>query len=134
LNGGIDRDSYYEVLEKSQKGGCDITTWLIWFLQMYVRAIEGSQETIKKALLVAKFWQRNNQIEINERQIKVTNQLLEAEPMGFEGGLTNRKYVSLTKVSRETAKRDLGDLEKKGILKRISRGRSVSFSLNLEFL
>ena len=134
MNGGIDRDSYYEVLEKSQKGGCDITTWLIWFLQMYVRAIEGSQETIKKALLVAKFWQRNNQIEINERQIKVTNQLLEAEPMGFEGGLTNRKYVSLTKVSRETAKRDLGDLEKKGILKRISRGRSVSFSLNLEFL
>ena len=32
--------------------------------------------------------------------------------------MTNRKYVGLTKVSRETAKRDLADLVDRGILKK----------------
>ncbi len=55
---------------------------------------------------------------------------IEAEPEGFSGGLTNRKYVSMTKASRETAKRDLADLEKKGLIRRNpGKGRFVSYCL-----
>jgi Fic family protein len=61
-----------------------------------------------------------------------SQKLLEAWPEGFVGGLTNRKYVSLNRVSRETAKRDLADLEARGILKRSGgRGRSVNYLLKL---
>ena len=128
-----DRDLYYAILERTQKGSIDITVWIVWFLDLYARAVLKSEETIQKAILVANFWQKRNPIELNSRQLKVLQRLLEAEPSGFEGGLTNRKYVALTRTSRETAKRDLADLEKKGLLKRNSgQGRSVSYSLILE--
>jgi len=127
-----ERDAYYQILEKTQKGGCDITDWLCWFLELFTRAIASSQEIINKALSIAKFWQTHSQSDLNSRQVKAVNRLLEAGPQGFEGGLTNRKYVSLNKVSPETAKRDLSELEDRGILKRNKGGgRSVSYSLRM---
>jgi len=129
-----ERMEYYEVLEKSQKNECDITKWLQWFLETYTKAIHASEQTIKKATFIAKFWQHFSSHTLNGRQLKVVKKLLEAEPKGFEGGLTNKKYVSITKVSRETAKRDLVDLENKGLLKRNpGKGRSISYSLRLDF-
>lgn len=126
-----ERESYYQILETSQKGSCDITLWLEWFLNVYVRAIETSKDVIKKALMLAKFWRVFRDTSFNNRQKKIIEKLLEFEPQGFEGGLTNRKYVSITKISPETAKRDLADLEEKGVLKRNeSKGRSTSYRLN----
>jgi len=56
--------------------------------------------------------------------------LLEAEPEGFEGGLTTRKYVSMTRTSRATAYRDITDmLEKNIIIRNKAKGRSVSYKL-----
>lgn len=128
-----ERDDYYAILEKTQKGSCDVTGWLAWFLGMYARALASSGSAVGKALLIAKFWQKRSQTELNERQLKVVQRLLEAEPAGFEGGLTNRKYVGMTGASRESAKRDLADLEEKGFLRRNEgKGRSVSYSLRLE--
>ncbi len=58
--------------------------------------------------------------------------MIECEPEGFIGGMTNKKYVSIAKVSPATAKRDLADLvEKKLLKKNESKGRSVSYSLVL---
>jgi Fic family protein len=125
-----EKKEYYEILEKTQKGNCDITQWLKWFLQMYARAIDGSQDTIQKVFWISQFWQNHRDAKLNERQLKVIQKLIEAEPIGFKGGITNRKYVSMTQVSRETAKRDLADLEEKGLLMRNSgKGRSISYSL-----
>jgi Fic family protein len=125
-----ERDAYYDILESSQKGTCDITEWLQWFLGLFSRAISHSQGIIGKALSIVKFWQTHSQAELNPRQVKVVNKLLEAGPEGFEGGMTNRKYVSITKVSSETAKRDLAELEEHRILKRNEGGgRSISYSL-----
>ena len=57
--------------------------------------------------------------------------LAEKFPEGFQGGLTNKKYVSITKSSSETAKRDLKDLlEKKIITKNQGGGRSISYDLD----
>jgi Fic family protein len=128
-----ERDDYYAVLEHSQKGDCDITDWLQWFLGLFVRGVDRSEKTIELALSIAKFWKAHSQSALNERQLKVIHRLLEAGPGGFEGGMTNRKYVSVTKVSPETAKRDLKDLEDRNIFKRNEGGgRSVSYSLRWE--
>lgn len=127
-----ERENYYNILEKTQKGELDITEWLKWFLGMFERALNGSQDIVNRTTTIAKFWQTYDRGELNERQIKAIQRLLEAEPAGFEGGLTNRKYRSLTKTTPETAKRDLADLETKGVLKRNpGKGRSASYSLNL---
>ena len=57
--------------------------------------------------------------------------MLDLGPLGFQGGMTNKKYVSITRTSRESAKRDLADLENKNILKRDEnkKGRSVTYYL-----
>lgn len=125
-----ERDDYYDVLEKTQKGNGDITEWLFWFLGCLERSIQRSLDNLQISLKKAIFWREHASTELNDRQRKVTNRLLDVGPGKFEGGLTNRKYVSMTKVSRESAKRDISDLVDKGVLKRNpGRGRNVNYDL-----
>lgn len=127
-----DRESYYDILEKSQKGDLDISEWIIWFLRTFARATERSERGIQRAINIGNFWKVHAQVDLSPRQKKVLLKMLEAEPEGFVGGMTNRKYVGITKASSASAKRDLVDLEEKGLIKRNqSRGRSVSYSLIL---
>jgi len=70
---------------------------------------------------------------LNERQIKALDRLLDAGPGGFEGGLTARKYMAMTKVSKATATRDLADLlAKRCVQRRPSGGRSTSYEIQWE--
>ena len=49
---------------------------------------------------------------------------------GFEGKLTSSKWAALTKVSQDTASRDIGDLLTRGILRRDpGGGRNTSYAL-----
>ena len=129
-----ERNDYYDVLEKSQKGTLDITDWLDWFLKCYVRAVEGSDKLIQKVLDKAGFWQQHQTTDLNERQRKVITRMLEAGRAGFEGGMTTRKYASMTKSSRATAYREISELVDKKILRQNdARGRSVSYDLRWKF-
>lgn len=125
-----ERKRYYDVLESSQKGERDVTDWLLWFLQCTGRAIEGSGKIVSKVMAKASFWKRNAGVELNARQRKVLNALLDAGPGGFVGGLTTRKYVSMAKTSRVTAYREIADLLDKGLLEQNGgRGRSASYDI-----
>lgn len=125
-----ERDAYYEVLERTNKQDNDITQWLKWFLACMSRAILSSNRLLSNVMQKARFWQRHAQTDLNDRQRKALNRLLDAGPGGFEGGLTNRKYAGMTHISRATAQRELADLVKKGILlKNPGGGRSVSYDL-----
>lgn len=76
------------------------------------------------------FFQYHEETGLNERQRKVLRKMLESYPENFVGGLTNKKYVSMTKISPETAKRDIKDLVDKGVLITSGAGRSTSYQLN----
>lgn len=126
-----ERSDYYDVLERTQKGDGDITEWVIWFLECLERAIRRSDVDVQKATDKARMWQELAHLDLNERQRKAIDRLFESGAGGFEGGLTNRKYVWMTRTSRETAKRDIADLVAKGILIRNpGGGRSVSYGLS----
>ncbi|GAB2904416.1 Fic family protein [Uliginosibacterium flavum] len=125
-----EREAYYTLLERSQRGGLDVTDWLIWFLEQIRLAANASEQTIAHTLAKARFWQRHAQTHINERQRKLLNRLLDAGVEGFEGGITTRKYVSLTRCSRATAFRELTDLVEKGLLQAVEgRGRSAGYEV-----
>lgn len=125
-----ERDSYYDVLERTQKGDGDVTEWLLWFLGCQERSIQRSEEQVQQAMRKARFWQRCAEMSLNKRQQKVVNRLLDTGPGSFEGGLTTRKYCSMTKAPSTTAKRDMADLLRKGIIKQNpGGGRSVSYDL-----
>jgi len=126
-----ERDDYYDVLESCQKGNGDVTEWLSWYLGCHARAVEGAQKLIADVLAKAEFWQRKAQVDINERQRKIANRLLDAGKGGFQGGLTTRKYASMAKVSRVTAYREISDLLEKNLLRQNpAKGRSTSYDLN----
>jgi Fic family protein len=126
-----ERRRYYDILEKCTKSdSVDVTKWLVWFLECFERAIQRSDKIIGNVLAKAEFWPQHAQTGFNERQKKVLTCLLDAGPGGFEGGLTTRKYVSIAKVSRATAFREISDLLEKKILRKLSgKGRSVHYDL-----
>jgi len=125
-----EREAYYDILEKCQKGSSDITEWLSWFLECFSRAIDRSEMILSGVITKANFWRNHAQAPLNERQRKVINKLLDAGPGGFEGGLTNRKYAAMAKVSKPTAYRELTRLVELGLIRQNpGRGRSVSYDL-----
>lgn len=125
-----EKTKYYSVLELTQKGSGDITEWLIWFLEMFSRSVDNSKILVERLIYVNGFYTKIAGMVINERQMKVLKKLLESYPDGFIGGLTNKKYVSITGTSSETAKRDINDLLIKGLLvKNDAGGRSTSYRL-----
>ncbi|MDR2173811.1 MAG: Fic family protein [Burkholderiales bacterium] len=125
------RHDYYAMLEKSQRGGLDVTPWLSWFLDQVTLAANAAEKTISDTLTKAKFWLRHQATDINERQRKTLNRLLDAGAEGFEGGIDTRKYVSLNKVSRATAYRELADLVEKSCLVSVGSGRSHKYEISL---
>jgi Fic family protein len=122
-----EKKQYYLNLEQSQKGGVDITSWLEWFLGCLGRAIAGAEAGLASVLGKAKIWERiNNQSQVNERQRKVINRLLD----GFEGKLSTSKYAKLANCSGDTALRDIKILLDQGILiQDEGGGRNTSYRL-----
>jgi len=121
-----ERDAYYEILEQTQKGSLDVTTWMAWFLACLERAIEGAQTALGAVLRKANFWKSVANVNLNDRQRSMLNRLLD----GFEGNLTTSKWAKLSKCSQDTALRDIGALVHDGILVRNSSGgRSTSYAL-----
>lgn len=121
-----ERNEYYNILERVQRGNLDITDWLLWFLDCLDRAIGGSEKVLASVLVKARFWEKHVDQKFNDRQKNMINKLLD----GFEGKLTSSKWAAIGKCSQDTASRDIEDLVKRKILKKsLEGGRSTSYSL-----
>jgi Fic family protein len=121
-----ERKAYYSFLEKTQKGGLDITAWVEWFFGCLERSILGAMSVLEKVKYNTEYWKHLENIVLNDRQRKVISRLLG----NFEGKLTSSKWATLTKCSQDTAHRDILDLIDKNILvKNAEGGRSTSYSL-----
>lgn len=121
-----ERNSYYEILEKTQKGAMDITNWLEWFLNCLLHSIENSEKLLEKIIFKHSFWIKHTGLTINDRQRKVLNLLMD----DFEGALSTTKWAKIGKCSQDTALRDIQDLMEKGILMKSPQGgRSTNYEL-----
>lgn len=121
-----EREGYYSILEETQKGTLDITEWILWFLQCLQRALATTHATLADVIRKSKFWERPAAQTLNERQRLMLHKMLD----GFEGKVTSSKWAKITKVSQDTAVRDLQDLLERGLLgKEAAGGRSTSYVL-----
>ncbi len=127
-----ERDDYYSALETLSRGGMNVTPWLAWFVGQVEAAARASEATVGHVIRKARFWVRHANTALNERQRKALNRMLDAGGPGFEGGMTNRKYASLTRSSAATAQRDLADLVARGCLAPIGSGRAARYELVVE--
>jgi len=126
-----DRAAYYRELEHAQHADLrDVTAWVVWFLDALRKAIGVAEARVDQVLARARFWQEHGGVAMNDRQTKVVTRMLTAGPGGFEGGLSRRKYVAMTRTSPATAQRELADLVQKGVLVALpGGGRSTAYAL-----
>lgn len=124
-----DKKSYYSALEQAQKSN-DLTPWITYFVSITLDAQEKAKKLIEFILKKANFFDRYKPL-LNDRQLKVVKKMLEAGPEGFEGGISAKKYPSITNTSKATATRDLQDLLKSEVLQSTGGGRSTHYYLNL---
>ena len=117
---------YNEIIEKTQKGTSDITTYLLWFLDCFERALLASEKNLEIILDKSHFWEKHKFTSINERQRKTINYLYDNydKEVGF---LRTSTYAKLADCSTDTALRDLQDLVEKEILKSEDTGKKTNY-------
>lgn len=125
-----DKNGYYGALKKAQRSN-EITSWLDYFADTVTQAQQDAERIIQFTLKKTKFFDLNRS-RLNERQLKVISRMLEEGPDGFEGGMSAKKYMAITKASKPTATRDLQELRELGVFIPSGGGRSVSYDLLLE--
>jgi Fic family protein len=123
------RKEYYDVLEKTQKSTLDITDWLEWFLVCLTSAIEGARIVLNDVLRKARIWQSLKTKEINARQQRMLNLLLDKD---FFGALGAAKWSVMNKCSLDTANRDLAKLVDYGILQKMGQAKSTRYILRTD--
>ena len=63
-----ERQAYYDLLENSQRGILDLTSWLTWFLYCLGRALQTAEHTLAQVLAKARFWERHRDTVFTARQ------------------------------------------------------------------
>jgi Fic family protein len=124
-----DRNKYYSELKKAQRT-LEINSWLLYFSQVLVDAQKSALEILDFSVKKTQFSDKYKTI-MNSRQTKAINKMLDAGKDGFEGGMTSKKYISITKTTKATATRDLQELVEVGILSQNLAGRSTNYILKL---
>ncbi len=123
------RTVYYDALQAGQRSN-EITPWMSYFVNMVLDSQVQTEEHIDFILKKTKFFDRFG-AQLSERQHRVVRRMLEEGTEGFEGGMSTKKYISITHTSKATATRDLQDLVEKGIFIPSGGGRSTRYEINL---
>lgn len=124
-----DRSAYYQALEQIGPEGLNLNGWLDYFIATAGKAQEISKQNIAFIIEKTRFYDKYTD-QLNERQTKIVARIFAEGIKDFEGGLTNKKYQTITKCSHATATRDMSDLVKKGILiQQPGGGRSTHYAL-----
>jgi Fic family protein len=123
------RAEYYKALQDAQRK-LDISQWLEWFSSIMLEAQENAEQTIQFTVKKVKFFDQHDQ-NLNERQRKEINRILEEGVEGFKGGMNVKKYLSITNSSKATATRDLQNLVEMNIFTMHGGSRSIRYEIQL---
>lgn len=134
-----DRKGYYKALEHTtgyiQKvdNFLDITSWCEWFLQTLYKALIEAKMKLNFIVFKTKFWDKYRDKNLNVRQIKVLNFILDIGVENFKGNLSKKKYMSISDSSSSTASRDITELLEIGCIKQIdgTAGRNICYTIKI---
>lgn len=124
-----DKKAYYAALKQGQRT-LDLTHWLSYFTQLIINAQQDALNETLFTLKTSRFFD-TYKAQLNKRQQKVIKRMLDAGHEGFAGGMTAKKYISLTKTSKATATRDLQLLYEIGVFVKEGGGRNIHYQLKL---
>lgn len=122
-----DKKAYYNALKQAQST-LYLSEWITYFSKIILEAQAYAEKEIIYTIKKTQFFDEHKN-HLNKRQMKVVNKMLDNGTEVFEGGMTAKKYMSITKTSKATSTRDLQDLHDKKVLKSTGGGRSTSYQL-----
>ncbi len=123
------KKAYYVALKSGQQSN-DLNNWLRYFTGVIEEAQQAAEEQISFVLKKTRFIDKHRAT-LSQRQLKAVCKMLDQGPGGFEGGMSAKKYASITGVSKATATRDLQELTEKGIFIPHGGGRSRRYEVNI---
>ena len=135
-----DRNGYYKALEKTtgyvhkESNHLDITDWCEWFLTTLHTALIDTKKKLSYIVQKTTFWDKYREYDLNPRQIKVLNKILDLGAENFQGALSKKKYMSIADASSTTASRDITQLIEIGCIRQIegTQGRNVRYEIVME--
>ncbi|MDO4511084.1 MAG: Fic family protein [Bacteroidales bacterium] len=120
------KSRYYDLLERTQRGDGDLTEWILWYASTLSQALDEAHSVLSMILNKSVFWQRASALALSTRQSAVLNLFLD----GYEAKITSKSWASLAKCSKDTALRDIHDLEEKNLLRQdIPGAKRPSYSI-----
>ncbi len=125
----VHQRAYYDAINKTNRG-LEITDWVLWFGRTVVDAQKRGEHMIECVLMRSAIESSIGDM-LNARQRKVIDRLFDAEPQGFEGGLSVKNYQKMTNVAAITASRDLGELYESGVLMRTGTARATRYHIHV---
>ncbi|MEH8203925.1 MULTISPECIES: Fic family protein [Aeromonas] len=127
------RADYYRALEQTQRGGVDVTEWLVWFLDTLNVTLEQAQQSCTHALGRNRFWQLHANDQLCLEQVMILNHLLGGYTQDGLPYISASQYQKIAQVSKSTATRHLTDLLEKNCLEKGASGggRSTRYRLKL---
>ena len=124
-----DKNSYYRQLEIASRGSLDAENWLDYFADTIIKAQNIAMDEVNFVLSKTRYYEAYGN-RLNDRQAKMVSRVFVEGRKGFEGGITTRKYMAITKCPNRTASRDLSDLVAKGaIVPLVGGGRTTRYEL-----
>jgi len=121
----LNKKSYYQALERTTgyiikaDNYLDITIWCEWFLNTLYLSLIDAKKKLNYIFDKTNFWDKNRDRDLNIRQIKVLNFILDIGIDNFKGTLSKKKYMSISGTSPTTASRDLSQLVEYGCIKQV---------------
>lgn len=130
------RKEYYKVLDETtgfrkKENPLDITLWLKYFLNTIQDSFIESKKRLKILDDKRKFWEKHKNDDLNDRQIKVINKILDIDNDNFEGKLNLDKYLKITKTTIKIANKDIEQLFKKNCIEVNLQSIKITFNIRL---
>ncbi|WP_368175365.1 Fic family protein [Aeromonas sp. R5-4] len=126
------RADYYRALEQTQRGGVDVTEWLVWFLDTLNVTLEQAQQSCTHTLARNRFWLRHASDQLCPEQVMILHRMLDTDDVHCLQSISAGQYQAIAQVSKATATRHITDLLEKNCLEKISAGgRSTRYRLLL---
>lgn len=134
-----DRKGYYTALERTtgyvrkEDNYLDITVWCEWFLSTLYKALVDTRNKLGYIIDKTKFWDKYKDNNLNARQTKVINRILDVGVENFKGDLSKQKYVKIADTTSSTASRDIAELLEYGCIEQVegTAGRNIRYTIKV---
>jgi Fic family protein len=118
-----DRRGYYEALKSVDQNTLDLTGWLEYFTDGVAVSIKAVKDKVIGLSKDIKLLKEKGQVALTQRQMKIVEKIIE------KGAITNREMREMFGLSDEGIRKEISKLVKLRVVKRKSKGRSISYVL-----